>query len=66
MRVLKVSPLKRFVSVVPETTLDLLNLYRVVDVGDLVYCVTSRELKKERRNGSVDSMRVMVELGVEV
>ncbi|MEM2871272.1 MAG: hypothetical protein QXX19_01915 [Candidatus Caldarchaeum sp.] len=66
MRVLKVSPLKRFVSVVPETTLDLLNLYRVVDVGDVVYSVASRELKRERRDGSVDSERVAVELGVEV
>ncbi|MCS7109907.1 MAG: hypothetical protein NZ956_00360, partial [Candidatus Caldarchaeum sp.] len=65
-KVLKISPLKRLVSVVPETTLDLLNVYRVVEAGDLVYSLTSRELKKERRDGSVDSVRVTVELGVEL
>ncbi|MDW8360277.1 MAG: hypothetical protein RMK31_06825 [Candidatus Caldarchaeum sp.] len=63
---MKISPLKRLVSVVPETTLDLLNVYRVVEAGDLVYSLTSRELKKERRDGSFDSERVVVELGVEV
>ena len=66
MRVVKISPLKRLVTVVPESTLDLLNIYRVLEVGDVVYAVTSRELKKERRDGSVDSVRVAVELGVEV
>ncbi|MEM4495147.1 MAG: hypothetical protein QXE96_05055 [Candidatus Caldarchaeum sp.] len=66
MRVVKISPLKRLVTVVPESTLDLLNVYRVLEPGDVVYAVTSRELKKERRDGSVDSVRVVVELGVEV
>jgi len=66
MRVVKISPLKKLVTVVPENTLDLLNLFRVLQEGDMVYALTSRELKKERRDGSVDSERVTVELGVEI
>ncbi|MEM4281764.1 MAG: hypothetical protein QW470_05415 [Candidatus Caldarchaeum sp.] len=66
MRVVKISPLKRVVTVVPETTLDLLNLYRVLQAGDMVYAVTSREVKKERGDGSFDSERVRLEIGVEL
>jgi protein pelota len=66
LRVVKVSPLKRFVTLVPETSLDLLNVYMVLEAGDMLYTVTGRELKKERRDGSVDSERVWVEVGVEL
>ncbi|MEM3133628.1 MAG: hypothetical protein QXR32_05635, partial [Candidatus Caldarchaeum sp.] len=66
LRVVKISPLKRVVTVVPESTLDLLNLYRVVETGDMVYAVTSREVKKQRGDGSVDSERVRLEIGVEI
>jgi len=66
MKVSKISPLKRLVTVTPETTLDLLNLYMVVEEGDMVYAVVGREMKKERSDGSVDSERVRVEVGVEV
>ena len=66
MRVVKVSPLKRFVTLVPETSLDLLNVYMVLEAGDMLYTVTGREVKKERRDGSVDSERVWLEVGVEL
>ncbi len=66
MRVRRVSEVKRSVSVVPESGLDLLNLFRVVDVGDVVFSETRREVKRERASGRMDSERVSVVLGVEV
>ncbi len=66
MRVLRVDALKRLVEVVPETTLDLLNVFRLVSVGDTLYSETSREVKKERADGSYDSERVRLRIGVEV
>lgn len=66
MIVKKVSPLKKFISVTPENNLDLLNIFRLVSLNDIVYSETSREVKKERADGRYDSERVPVTLGVEV
>ncbi|MEM1944290.1 MAG: hypothetical protein QW756_04985 [Nitrososphaerota archaeon] len=66
MKVSKISPLKRLVTVTPETTLDLLNLFMVVEEGDTVYAEVGRELKRERVDGSYDSERVRVKVGVEI
>jgi protein pelota len=66
LKVSKISPLKRLVTITPETTLDLLNLFMVVEEGDIVYAMVGREMKKERSDGSYDSERVRVEVGVEV
>jgi len=64
LEVISVNPSKRFVKLIPETTLDLLNLYRVISLGDIVYSDTSREVKKQRADGKVDSERVRVTIGV--
>ncbi|GBC69425.1 hypothetical protein HRbin01_01123 [archaeon HR01] len=66
MKVTKISPLKRLVTVIPESTLDILNLFMVLDVDDVVYAEVSREMKKERRDGSVDSERVRLEIGLQL
>lgn len=66
MIVQQVNQLKRFVKLLPENTIDLLNVFRLVNVGDIVYSETSREIKKERADGRYDSERVLVTLGVEV
>ena len=66
MIVKKVSVVKRFVELVPESSLDLINIFRIVKPGDIIYSKTSRELKKERASGKIDSERVQVVLGVEV
>jgi protein pelota len=66
LRITKISPLKRLVTAVPETTLDLLNLFMVLEVDDMVYAEVSREMKKERRDGSVDSERVRLEIGLQL
>lgn len=59
-------PLKRIVVFVPEGSVDLLNLFRLIAPGDVLYSETSREVKKERAYGRMDSERVRVTLGVEV
>ena len=66
MRVVRVDEVKRMVEVVPETTLDLLNLFRLVQPGDVLYSFTTREMKKERADGSYDSERMRVRVAVEV
>ncbi|MEM2910166.1 MAG: hypothetical protein QXO01_03770 [Nitrososphaerota archaeon] len=66
MKILSVSPSKRLVKLIPETTLDLLNLYRIVSIGDIVYSDTTREIKKQRADGNVDSERVKVTIGIEL
>ncbi len=66
MRIRRISEVKRSVSVVPESGLDLLNLFRVVGIGDVVFSETRREVKRERASGRMDSERVSVVLGVEV
>jgi len=66
MIVRRVSVAKRSVEVVPESSLDLINVFRLVRAGDVLYSRTSRELKKERASGKIDSERIQVVLGVEV
>jgi len=62
----QVNSLKKFIKVVPENTIDLLNIFRLVSLGDIVYSETSREVKKERADGRYDSERVLVTLGIDV
>lgn len=57
---------KRTVELIPESGLDLINVFRLVRPGDVIYSKTSRELKKERASGKTDSERVQVILGIEV
>lgn len=66
MEILSIDPSKRLVKLMPETKLDLLNLYRVISVGDIVYSDTTREVKKQRADGKVDSERVKVTIGIEL
>ncbi|MCX8192359.1 MAG: hypothetical protein N3G77_00935 [Nitrososphaeria archaeon] len=66
MIVKKIDRLKRSIILVPENTLDLLNIFRLVGLNDIVYSESSREVKKERADGRYDSERVLVTLGVEV
>lgn len=66
MIVKRVDEARRLVELVPESGLDLINLFRLVKPGDVLYSKTSREVKKERANGKIDSERVQVTLGVEV
>ena len=66
MMVKRVDELKRFIELIPESGLDLINIFRLVEVGDVLYSRTSREVKKERVSGKMDSERVQVVLGVEV
>ncbi len=66
MEIISINPNKKFVKLIPETTLDLLNLYRIISTGDVVYSDTSREIKKQRADGKVDSERVRVTIGVEL
>jgi len=61
-----VDSMKRSVVLIPESGLDLLNIFRLVKIGYEVYSETSREIKKERITGKVDSERVRVMLGIEV
>jgi len=62
----RVDAVKRRIELTPESSLDLINLFRLVKPGDIVYSKTSRELKKERASGKTDSERIQVILGVEV
>ncbi|MEM2188395.1 MAG: hypothetical protein QXG35_03570 [Nitrososphaerota archaeon] len=66
MIVERVDAAKRRIELIPESGLDLINIFRLVKPGDVVYSRTSRELKKERASGKIDSERVQVILGVEV
>ncbi len=66
MKVVKFDEVKRLVEVVPETTLDLLNLFRLVSVGDVLHSYTTREMKKERADGSYDSERMRIRIAIEV
>lgn len=62
----RVDAAKRRIELMPESSLDLINIFRLIKPGDIVYSKTSRELKKERASGKIDSERVQVILGVEV
>lgn len=66
MIIRQVNPLKRYITILPENTLDLLNIFRLVSIGDIVYSETSREIKKERADGRYDSERILVTLGIYV
>ncbi|MEM3951951.1 MAG: hypothetical protein QXP74_00880 [Nitrososphaerota archaeon] len=58
--------LKRKVTLIPENSFDLLSIFRLINVDDVIYSETSREIKKERADGRYDSERVVVEIGVRV
>jgi protein pelota len=66
MKVLSIDKLKRRIKLIPETSIDLLNIYRLIEPGDTVYSETTREVKKERAYGEVDSERVKIKIGIEV
>jgi len=66
LRVKRIDSLKRLISLIPESSLDLLNLFRLVRTGDQVFSETSREIKKERASGKIDSERIRLILGIEV
>ncbi|MCS7135808.1 MAG: hypothetical protein RMJ14_04340 [Nitrososphaerota archaeon] len=66
MEIISINSSKRFVRLMPETTLDLLNLYRMLSEGDVIYSDTSREIKKQRADGKIDSERVRVTIGVKL
>ncbi len=66
MRVLEVDEVRRRVRLVPESSVDLVNIYRSVSAGDQVIAETTREIKRERATGEVDSRRVSVRIGIEV
>lgn len=66
MIVERVDAAKRRIELIPESGLDLINVFRLVKPGDIVHSRTSRELKKERASGKIDSERVQVILGIEV
>jgi protein pelota len=66
VKIQQVDLLKKFIRVLPENTLDLLNIFRLVSIGDIIYSETSREVKKERADGRYDSERVLVTLGIDV
>lgn len=66
MRAVAVDEVRRSVRLVPESGVDLINLYRSVERGDLVFAETTREIKRERASGEVDSKRVAIRVGIEV
>lgn len=66
MRVINIDKLKRRIKLIPESSIDLLNIYRLVEPGDIVYSETTREVKKQRASGDIDSERVNVKIGIEV
>ena len=66
MKVLNIDKLKRRIKLIPETSIDLLNIYRLIEPGDIVYSETTREVKKQRASGEIDSERVKVKIGIEV
>jgi len=66
MIVKRVDDVKRVVELMPESGLDLINLFRLVKPGDVIYSRTTREVKKERASGRIDSERVQAIIGVEV
>jgi len=66
VRILRVDERRRSIEIVPENTLDLLNLFRFIQQGDIIYSTTTREMKKERADGSYDSERVKVRIAIEV
>ncbi|MEM2613660.1 MAG: hypothetical protein QXI27_01050 [Nitrososphaerota archaeon] len=66
MRVINIDKLKRRIKLIPESSIDLLNIYRLVEPGDIVYSETTREVKKQRASGDIDSERVILKIGIEV
>ncbi|MCS7146329.1 MAG: hypothetical protein RMJ28_01575 [Nitrososphaerota archaeon] len=66
MRLLAYDKQRGWVRVAALSSVDLLNLYRIVTAGDIVFQETSREVKKERASGAVDSERVSLKIGVAV
>jgi len=66
MKVLSIDRLKRRIKLIPESSIDLLNIYRLIEPGDTVYSETTREVKKQRASGDIDSERVKIKIGIEV
>lgn len=53
-------------TIVIESSLDLVNLFRSIYQGDVVKAFTTREIKVERASGKFDSRRIKVEIEVYV
>lgn len=66
MKVLNIDKIKRRIKLIPETSIDLLNIYRLIEPGDIIYSDTTREVKKHRASGNVDSERIKIKIGIEV
>ncbi len=66
MKLLAVDKLRGWARLAITNNMDLVNLYRLVRPGDVVYQETSREVKKERASGEVDSQRVSLKVGIAV
>jgi protein pelota len=66
MRILGLDKKRGWIRIAVTTTIDLLNIYRQIRPGDVVYQETTREVKKERASGEIDSERRSLKLGIEV
>ncbi|MEM4288840.1 MAG: hypothetical protein QXQ48_01020 [Nitrososphaerota archaeon] len=66
MRLLGVDKSRGWVRVVVTSNVDLINLYRLIGPGDTVYQETTREVKKERASGEIDSERISLKVGIAV
>ncbi|GBC70690.1 hypothetical protein HRbin02_00458 [Candidatus Calditenuaceae archaeon HR02] len=66
MKLLAVDKLRGWARLAITNNMDLVNLYRLVKPGDVVYQETSREVKKERASGEVDSERISLKVGITV
>ncbi len=66
MRILGIDKRRGWVRIAVKSSIDLLNLYRQVRPGDIIYQETTREVKKHRASGEVDSERLHLKLAVTV
>jgi len=66
MRLLAVDKKRGWLRLAITNNIDLINLYRLVGKDDVVFQETTREVKKERATGAVDSERVSLKIGLSV
>jgi protein pelota len=66
LKLLAVDKLRGWARLAITNNMDLVNLHRLIRPGDVVYQETSREVKKERASGEVDSERVSLKIGIAV
>lgn len=64
MKLLGVDKGRGWIRLAVTNNVDLINLYRLVGQGDTVFQETTREVKKERASGVVDSERVSLKIGI--